>query len=242
METQLLSARFTRAVAACVFGVAMAGLGGAGAAGAGVIVPKVMDGIAPPQSAVELNQGDKIYTFLFGTDYSQECTLGYIAPDASYAYTAGHCLFDDSDSAIFNAAGVPVGWVAFADRSAIAGGGQRDYLRIDLFDGVRGISKYSGDTVLGAKGLKTGDQVCSYGAGSNEIDCGNIAQVTGNIVKVSDMDSLPGDSGGPVWVPGKGFAGVIAGNQTLSSYAAFDLSSSHRPTEASHYIIFDTVS
>lgn len=59
-----------------------------------------------------------------------------------------------------------------------------------------------------------GDRVCLYSRTSDSTRCGTVDQVSPTAkkeyVSISGADANQGDSGGPAWVPGQGFIGVIS--------------------------------
>lgn len=88
-----------------------------------------------------------------------------------------------------------------------------DFNVIKLNDYVSlGENIYSGDRKVDISDVKSGGKICMYSRIQKNINCGDIRIIAGNVI-VGDSGAYGklGDSGGPVWIPGKGFLGVYIG-------------------------------
>lgn len=170
--------------------------------------------LAPAATAasVTVNQGVAVLI-----DGSGACTLGYNDHERGVSYTAGHCGRDgarvhliDRTSNVF---GLAVG--TFHPSPNYITDGSNDWGWIEWDDTVQiGVNGYSGDRILSRSEVKQGDEVCSHGEtsqmGTRDIDCGVFTGWAHESFGVRDVRWLPGDSGGPVWAPGRGFIGVMS--------------------------------
>lgn len=170
--------------------------------------------LAPAAGAatVTVNQGVAVLIDGAGT-----CTLGYNDHDRGVSYTAGHCGRDgarvhliDRKSNVF---GLALG--TFHPSPNYITDGSNDWGWIDWDDTVQmGENVYSGDRILSRSEVKAGETVCSHGEtsqmGTLDADCGVFTGWVHESFGVRDVRWAPGDSGGPVWVPGRGFVGVMS--------------------------------
>ena len=139
------------------------------------------------------------------------CTIAFNDAAQGVSYTAGHCG-KDGDRAIASGPGFRATGT-FSPSSAMENDGTgNDWGVIRWADGVMlGPNRYSGDAVVALSTLRSGDPVCVYGAASKQTTCGSFAGAIGNNVYWDGPSGRPGDSGGPVWVEGKGFLSVYTG-------------------------------
>jgi hypothetical protein len=179
-----------------------------------------------PTYATEVNQGDRIELYNTTTGKSAFCTLGYVDKENQVGITANHCVPD-----------YPKGKaIVYVHKN---GDKYRRYLgkiiqtnydygqskiyqaqndvaifKFDNFnhDYVAGENVFSGNRMLTASDVKHGDSICYYGKSRNKIQCGNVAEVSRfGTVTAAGILSIPGDSGGPVWITGKDFVGPVFG-------------------------------
>lgn len=170
-----------------------------------VAAPVVND--APPAATPVVNQGDLVDVVGKG-----RCTIAFNDRGQNVSYTAGHCG-EEGDRAIvvgegFRASGT------FHPSSAMNAdeGTANDWGVIRWADGVKlGKNGISGDAVVAPSLLRSGDPVCVYGAASKKTTCGSFAGAIGNNLYWDGPSGKPGDSGGPVWVEGKGFLSLYTG-------------------------------
>lgn len=170
-----------------------------------VAAPVVND--APPAATPVVNQGDLVDVVGKG-----RCTIAFNDRGQNVSYTAGHCG-EEGDRAIvvgegFRASGT------FHPSSAMNAdeGTANDWGVIHWADGVKlGKNGISGDAVVAPSLMRSGDPVCVYGAASKKTTCGSFAGAIGNNLYWDGPSGKPGDSGGPVWVEGKGFLSLYTG-------------------------------
>lgn len=157
-------------------------------------------------SDVTINQGDRIMTG------NKICTAGYIDKKNNRMITAAHCG--------------NVGEVVY--KNSRFGSGQRigvmeenphynsntyrnDFTYVKLDPGVTGENIYSGNRRISIKDVSVGDRFCSIGQMTPISKCGVVKEVNGNIITTNrEGGGIKGDSGGPGWIPGKGFVGVYS--------------------------------
>ena len=86
-----------------------------------------------------------------------------------------------------------------------------DWAWVDLEKNVVGVNGYSGDTMVPPTEVSPGDQACSIGVNDPVVKCGVVKNVDENVILLNRAaGGIPGDSGGPAWIPGKGFIGVYS--------------------------------
>lgn len=182
---------------------------------------------------ITVNQGDYVKTritppkpnLLNLEDYHIHCTIGYVNVENRTATYAGHCADGTVGSPVYNVHGQKIGNVSYTKYPTL--GLLKyvnflvpittpvDYAIVKIDNNVKiGNNSYSGNNKTNYSSIKNGDTICSYGATRNKETCGNIVYKS-NIFKVivtNENSNMNGDSGGPSWIPGKGFVG------TLSSY------------------------
>ena len=179
-------------------------------------------------AATVVNQGDYVATTIplpeltpmsSGQNTGMACTIGYVDKARHRAFYAGHCSQGLPGTTVYNAAGNVIGTVgynpypdhgAYIPGPALLPGIPNDWAVINLAPGVvAGGNNYSGDAI--APGARTGDTICSYGARTRSVKCGKVMGTHGSvIVATPNAGGIPGDSGGPAWIPGKGFVGVYS--------------------------------
>lgn len=148
---------------------------------------------------VYLNQGEEIQT------QRLSCSLGFIDNGARTAYTAKHCG-GNGETVYANRGGkhIPIGRLVHVPGSA-------DYAKIKLYGGIQGSNKFTGNRIYATP--FPGETICMYGNTTKRVTCtrmlfsdpGRLEIRTGTGAVVQK-----GDSGGPAWVPGKGYVGVIS--------------------------------
>lgn len=172
----------------------------AAAAGCGVAVTLAVPAANAAPVAVVV-QGQKIQTAS-----GQVCTVGYVEGDR--AWTAAHCGVNGS--ALYNEAGVHIGALRY-----LRAGGAPDYdmAYIQFAHGVAaGGNPETGDGMSAAPGL--GGEVCADGRVTG-VNCGKVASdgaAVNGAFATTDMFKNHGDSGAPVFVPGRpGVVGLLSG-------------------------------
>ncbi|WP_141743322.1 hypothetical protein [Corynebacterium sp. HMSC08F01] len=180
------------------------------AAGAAALV--LSPAVATAATPTVVEQGKAIYIEGHGA-----CTIGYNDVANRKSYTAAHCGSEGARVSLMDRATMEFseemgtfhpsknftrlpyndwGWIEWDAGVAIAG------------------NSYSGDKVLIKDDVKIGDEVCSHGEtshmGTRNILCGTFAGWSAESFGVQLEGWQQGDSGGPVWVPGRGFLGVMS--------------------------------
>lgn len=163
---------------------------------------------------ITLNQGDSIYTG------SGLCTIGYVDMVNKKAYTAAHCFAASRpDNLTYGSAVYLGGTNTFVGRftGGVYTGKVRDVdtAEITLLPNVYGENIYSGNNVVKKSNIVVGEKACFTGMSSKKTMCGTISEVE-NYVQVNKTEGgRPGDSGGPIWIPGKGYVANITRGQYL---------------------------
>lgn len=163
---------------------------------------------------VTVNQGAAISVGLRGM-----CTLGYNDHAKGVSYTAAHCgldgdpvyLVDPTTSRVIGNAAVGT----FHPSKLYSQIPYNDWATITWNSNVKlGKNAYSGDTILAQDDVADGDEVCFHGetshAGTDDTTCGTFAGWSEEAFAMQVDRARPGDSGGPVWVPGRGLLGVVS--------------------------------
>ena len=70
-------------------------------------------------------------------------------------------------------------------------------------------NRFSGDNIVSPENVKPGDKIYTYGATSGMSE-GVVFGVKGNQIYITKSVIDHGDSGGPSWIEGKGFVGVLS--------------------------------
>lgn len=139
------------------------------------------------------------------------CTIGFNDPDQRISYTAGHCGEHGSRAAVGQASGTFYPSTAFG-RSATG----NDWGIIRWDDGVQlGANTVTTDAVVDLEDLHPNDEVCLLNAGEKR--CGTFVDRLGNNVYFDSELGVKGDSGAPVWAPGRGLVAVYSGVSTVSN-------------------------
>lgn len=144
------------------------------------------------------------------------CTIGFVNKD--YIITSAHCNKDGVGAHAYQH-GVHIGTVVAQPNLANEDYGwinnvSHDWTVIKLNDNI-----YAGGNVY-SKGnnahisfddVAIGDTVCSYGYTSKKVSCGRVEDKRHQVLYTDDTSKQSGDSGGPMWIPGKGFVGLYYG-------------------------------
>ena len=173
--------------------------------GFAVAAPVVND--APPAATPVVNQGDLVDVVGKG-----RCTIAFNDRGQNVSYTAGHCG-EEGDRALVMGEGFRASGT-FHPSSAMNAdeGTANDWGVIRWADGVKlGKNGITGEEVVAPSLMRSGDPVCVYGGTSKKTTCGSFAGAIGNNLYWDGPSGKPGDSGGPVWVEGKGFLSVYTG-------------------------------
>ncbi|STC69940.1 trypsin-like serine protease [Corynebacterium pilosum] len=171
-------------------------------------------GPATAQGTVTVNQGDRIYIEGRGA-----CTVAYIDPATGNGYTSAHCGHNNAKVHLMN------------QNNTISNGFGRlhqgksynpqtlsnDWAVIHWGQGIRGGKNvFSGDRVVDINTVKRGDRVCYHGKTSHGYSmnrtCGTYVGANGPDFMFDATLGQQGDSGGPVWVEGRGLLGAHSGS------------------------------
>lgn len=173
---------------------------------------------APYALAVNpINQGDPIF---LGNSL---CTAGFIDRENNRIWTAGHCHVHGAT--VTNRWRQKVGTLVYrwSDVQSNLNKGLTgaelneaifrffpyDLAYVELSDpSAAGHNVFSGDRVYRPE---VGDTMCRWGVTTKRITCGPVLKTDSQLIYGGDLASKPGDSGGPTWVPGKGYIGQTLG-------------------------------
>lgn len=148
-----------------------------------------------------VDQGDAIVV------NGSACTVGF--SQGASSYTAAHCGESGDRVRLLLADGTLSPEAGTLTNSAASEGTTNDWARIDWDAGVAlGPNEYSGDEVVALDTVRRGEQVCTYGWSTRATTCGTFHAQVGNSFLVDIAPGKGGDSGGPLWIPGRGFLGV----------------------------------
>lgn len=166
------------------------------------------------------NQEDKIGIKDEATGLLWTCTLGFVDKAQSKGYVAAHCLASAQKPVFYTrdfSRRLGVGYNDQEDPSenvyTFGDNNYREDRAYFIFDNKENIGSniYSGDSVLAASEIQPGERTCFYGSTSQKIKCGSIVNTNNTAVQIKIDNGeamIPGDSGGPMWIVGRGFAGV----------------------------------
>lgn len=164
--------------------------------------------LSPATAASLVSQGDRVQVAERG-----HCTISFNDPSQKVSYTAGHCGKSGERAVSGNATGTFYPSLEYG--KSLTG---NDWGLIRWDDGVElGPNQMSGDTVVELSQVKVGERVCSYGSSTQAVVCGPYSGRLGNNVYWDTVSGKPGDSGGPVWVQGRGYLAVYSGTSTISN-------------------------
>ena len=175
---------------------------------------------AMAQSAYSVSQGDKAIILPPGNTSGSKCTVGYNGSD--FSYIAAHCGKDGYAVHLELPGGYTSPRVGTFYRSpaAMVDNGAANFndwgvIRWEPSVNV-GPNSYSGDVLVDPSTVTSGDTACDYGDTTRRISCGPFVGNLGKTFFVDEVVSNPGDSGGPMWIPGRGLVGIISGPDKAS--------------------------
>ena len=151
-----------------------------------------------------INQGDRVRNQDWMT-----CTVGYVQPGS--AYTAGHCGKTGDTMYNYNT-DEQLGTL----NTHYTHAGGEDWAEIQLNDTTTaGENIYSGNQIVSPENVEVGDTIHSYGGKTGKQYTGTVTDTDGEqILATGEAGGLPGDSGGPFWIDGKGLVGVYTSYYT----------------------------
>ena len=185
---------------------------------------------APAAERLVVKQGARMFVDNLGNDNLTACTIGYNDPKQRRSYTAGHCadngnygwqtgslvyLADSKGREMTTPAGMIYPAAAYYGAS-----NANDWAVIYWFNGVEvGANPYGGE-YMPIQDLEPGETLCYHGYASHgsttEAACGPFVGMIEKTIYF-DAPGMPdyGDSGGPVYAPGRGLVGVMSGANAL---------------------------
>lgn len=164
------------------------------------------------QPIVNIAQGDRIHIG------QKNCTAGYVDTNDNMMYLAGHCTVSLGEK-VYNGTWEEIGEVIRDDLVYHEGEfwlQPQDFAIVQLYgksaqDDPNG---FSGDGIVGVDDVEFYDEVCAYGATTQQVFCGHVEESDNGLFVFSlDGDLQKGDSGGPVWIPHKGLIGTVSGTE-----------------------------
>ncbi|MCS4489909.1 hypothetical protein N7326_04990 [Corynebacterium sp. ES2794-CONJ1] len=206
--------RFSRALASVVVSFSLLSTGIAHTQEVSASKPIINQG-----DAIKLQEGPSTFT----------CTVGFVDRENRRIWTAGHCARDNSF--VFTSTGTEIGVIKhpydvdptidprvseLERRKLTADYFFHDIAYIDLSDKVTpGSNKFSGDRYYQPS---VGDDICRFGATTfDHVFCSKVLHIDDHLAYAADLGTKGGDSGGPAWVPGKGYVGQAVGAFNLVS-------------------------
>ncbi|MCP1386855.1 S1 family peptidase [Corynebacterium sp. TA-R-1] len=183
-------------------------------------VVAVVPADAAPAPQYTANQGWKIFIEdRYKEREGSECTIGYNDHEDGVSYTAAHCgrdgekvfLTDRAGNVYPHAAGVLRPSKKFdADQFS------NDWAVIEWYDNVRLGPNGYGENFIRVEQVNIGEKICYHGYATHgaqaKASCGKlVGKIGSSFFFDAPVASDFGDSGGPVYVPGKGTVGVLSG-------------------------------
>lgn len=174
---------------------------------AGAFTALLMSGLAPTAQAI--SQGEFIQNSQGG------CTAGYIDRVANKMFTAAHCVAYVGEP-IRDARGVEIGVVESTGNTGAFYQGLNDWATVRLHAGQAGVNAISGDV---RASMKLGDTVCVHSRLQGKVTCAPVIVDNGTSVFIAALPgaTIPGDSGGAAFSPGKGLVGMVSGTMPTST-------------------------
>lgn len=166
-------------------------------------------------NSVTISQGDKWY---IGDSY-RFCTISYVTDE--YAFTSGHCAEAGQD--VYDVNRNLLGTIIEKSNVNPYFSPEDDWAVIELDDDVKPQgNNYSGDKIIELQDVEIGDEICRYGAKTQEVLCADVVANenpklvrNNNVVLSNSGKTRDGDSGGAVWIPGKGYIGLHMGTSSV---------------------------
>mgnify|MGYP002714143700 CR=1 FL=1 len=167
--------------------------------------------VAPAANAAPVvNQGDRIF---MDVGFSRNgCTVGYVDHAKRQFITSGHCV-NFPGQPVFNERRERIGTVMTPPMDLFPG--QNDYAYIALRGAHPGANGFSGNGRVHPSHIRPGERICTFGASTRQQFCGTVYAVRGSAIFFQDaVGTRSGDSGGPTWIPGRGFVGALSGGSS----------------------------
>lgn len=160
-----------------------------------------------------VNQGDRVFLKLGSA--SSGCTVGYVDHARNQAVVSRHCV-NVPFQPVHNAAGQRIGTVVSPSGWTALPLAQNDFAYFTLDGAAAGANKFSGNAKVHPSHVRPGEEVCTVGATTQRQLCGRVKSVRGHIVTSDIVGTGRGDSGGPMWIPGRGLVGVHSGHGVIN--------------------------
>ncbi|MCG7297300.1 S1 family peptidase [Corynebacterium afermentans] len=155
---------------------------------------------APAETQTRVEQGAPVLVDGTGT-----CTIGFNDPARHRSLVAAHC---GAEGARVNAGGAT--GTLFRSK-AYDGHLSNDWAAIQWDPGVHvGGNRLTGDAWVHPGDVRLGETVCYFSRTRGAQTCGRFSGSADGTFFAAAPLSHPGDSGGPMWVPGRGFIGVVS--------------------------------
>ena len=185
---------------------------------------------APAAERLVVKQGARMFVDNLGNDNLTACTIGYNDSKQRRSYTAGHCadngnygwqtgslvyLADSKGREMTTPAGMIYPAAAYYGAS-----NANDWAVIYWFNGVEVEANPFGGEYVPIEDIEPGETLCYHGyashGGTNRATCGPFVGMIEKTIYF-DAPGMPdyGDSGGPVYAPGRGLVGVMSGANAL---------------------------
>ncbi|MCG7235470.1 hypothetical protein [Corynebacterium sp. ACRQP] len=203
----------------------------ASAATAALAASGLVGGVeAPAAERLVVKQGARMFVDNLGNDNLTACTIGYNDSKQRRSYTAGHCadngnygwqtgslvyLADSKGREMTTPAGMIYPAAAYYGAS-----NANDWAVIYWFNGVEVEANPFGGEYVPIEDIEPGETLCYHGyashGGTNRATCGPFVGMIEKTIYF-DAPGMPdyGDSGGPVYAPGRGLVGVMSGANAL---------------------------
>lgn len=190
------------------------------------LAASVVPAVAPASPALNAAQGGRIFVDNLGSNRLTACTLGFNDVEHRRSYTAAHCvvqneqyfpqgalvyLADSAGKQIDEPAGLIFPARAYSPKTSA-----NDWAVIYWFEDVRVGGNPYGGTVIPVEKISSTDTICFRGYSTHgRSDASTCGKFVGTVENTTYFDApqmpVPGDSGGPVYIPGRGLVGVISG-------------------------------
>ena len=191
-----------------------------------VVEPTDIPPLADTPVLNAVNQGDELLT-----NKNRACTIGYIDKIQRVAYTAAHCAkanYQGTSTVRLAKTRAEIGTFVYPaeylpsvpflpyEETRNIDSPEIDIVAIKLNDNViLGNNIYSGDTRVPYSDVSIGEKACFYGKTTAAVKCGTITYKTPynhRIFVNTGVRSINGDSGGTIFIPGKGAIAITKGS------------------------------
>ncbi|MBH5297472.1 hypothetical protein I8F74_02240 [Corynebacterium ulcerans] len=173
---------------------------------------------------IKVNQGDQIHpeNSRYGHSY---CTVGYVDVENGRVWLAGHCGADGAK--VYDKHKREIGTLKQRYDKELTEGqwprGHHNFRANDLAYVQLADKNFAGKNVFSGNQIyqpQKGDTVCYYGAASKKTSCSEVLNTDSYLTVTGQLGTISGDSGGPNWVPGKGYVGQTLGSLSWENTGA----------------------